>query len=354
MASSLVDPIAVENLHQSLLTALRSGTAPWFGDVLRDYDDVGDLTIRGRRKMPAMMRGADGQLPDAHPPPGRPHPHAPGAGRSSPSEEGEAMSIEPTNLTAQLHHRAAGNPPSTLPDSAISNCFPGLEFDFRNVWRRAASRASCCTRPAASSSAPSAEHERLAGRYLVPVADFPTLMSGARPATASGRRLGSAFMEWSNALADVRARASSGERVRVRLLRPAEAPTPAETVAAARAADVRAQRGDQRPDGADRRGARAAGRADAEPLLAVAERLPRVRLLLLGRQPARTTSTSSRRRAGAIGNKWLARSREPKTYGVPGPDSTRSSSASGRACCASSSAARMPTEGRPCGARRRA
>ena len=46
------------------------------------------------------------------------------------------MSIEPRNLTAQLHHRAAGNPPSTLPDSAISNCFPGLEFDFRNVWRR--------------------------------------------------------------------------------------------------------------------------------------------------------------------------------------------------------------------------
>ena len=62
MASSLVDPIAVENLHQSLLAALRSGTAPWFGDVLRDHDDAGDRTIRGRRRMPAMMRGADGQL----------------------------------------------------------------------------------------------------------------------------------------------------------------------------------------------------------------------------------------------------------------------------------------------------
>ena len=62
MASSLVDPIAVENLHQSLLAALRSGTAPWFGDVLRDHDDAGDRTIRGRRRMPAMMRGADGQI----------------------------------------------------------------------------------------------------------------------------------------------------------------------------------------------------------------------------------------------------------------------------------------------------
>lgn len=62
MASSLVDPGAVENLHQSLLVALRSGTAPWFGDVLRDHDDAADSTDRGRRKMPAMMRGADGRL----------------------------------------------------------------------------------------------------------------------------------------------------------------------------------------------------------------------------------------------------------------------------------------------------
>ena len=40
------------------------------------------------------------------------------------------------NLTAQLHYKALGNPPSTRPDSAISNSFPGLEFDFRNIWRR--------------------------------------------------------------------------------------------------------------------------------------------------------------------------------------------------------------------------
>ena len=46
------------------------------------------------------------------------------------------MRIDPRNLSAQLHYRAAGNPPSTMPDSAISNCYPGLEFDFRNIWRR--------------------------------------------------------------------------------------------------------------------------------------------------------------------------------------------------------------------------
>src|SRR5262249_52100023 len=61
MAAALVDEVALENLHQSLLVALRSGTAPWFADVLRDYDEVGDLSDRGRRKMPAMMRGADGR-----------------------------------------------------------------------------------------------------------------------------------------------------------------------------------------------------------------------------------------------------------------------------------------------------
>lgn len=61
MAPSLVDDTALANLHTSLLVALRSGTAPWFADVLRDFDGVGDLTEQGRRKMPAMMRGADGR-----------------------------------------------------------------------------------------------------------------------------------------------------------------------------------------------------------------------------------------------------------------------------------------------------
>src|SRR4051812_3725575 len=43
--------------------------------------------------------------------------------------------INPMNLTAQFAHRAAGNPPSTLPSEAISNFFPGLEFDLRSLWK---------------------------------------------------------------------------------------------------------------------------------------------------------------------------------------------------------------------------
>ena len=43
--------------------------------------------------------------------------------------------IDPKNLTAQFSYRAAGNPPCTLPQAAISNFFPGLEFDLRSVWK---------------------------------------------------------------------------------------------------------------------------------------------------------------------------------------------------------------------------
>lgn len=61
MAPSLVDNITLLNLHQSVFTALRSGTAPWFPDLLRRHDEIGDLSTVGRRKMPALMRGADGR-----------------------------------------------------------------------------------------------------------------------------------------------------------------------------------------------------------------------------------------------------------------------------------------------------
>ena len=43
--------------------------------------------------------------------------------------------IDPKNLSAQWAFAARGNPPPVLPASAISNCFPGLEFDLRNVWK---------------------------------------------------------------------------------------------------------------------------------------------------------------------------------------------------------------------------
>lgn len=59
MDPALVDPASLESLHQHVVTALKSGTAPWFVDVLRKHDEIGDLSNKGRRKMPALMRGAD-------------------------------------------------------------------------------------------------------------------------------------------------------------------------------------------------------------------------------------------------------------------------------------------------------
>lgn len=169
MAPALVDNLALRALHQSIFTALRGDTAAWFGEVLREYTEVADITNRGRRKMPAMMRGADGnhlaltrrQVDNIR--------KASSAARTMQQPEAAAAEREvaPVNLTAeaaaappgkplavqamegdfapdaigkdalleQLAYRAVGNPPGTLPTTAISNCFPGLEFDFRNAWR---------------------------------------------------------------------------------------------------------------------------------------------------------------------------------------------------------------------------
>jgi hypothetical protein len=62
MATSLVDQVAVRALHERIFTALSSGSAVWFAEVLRKPEEIGDLSDKGRRKMPAMMRGADGRM----------------------------------------------------------------------------------------------------------------------------------------------------------------------------------------------------------------------------------------------------------------------------------------------------
>lgn len=61
---SIVDPavadsLAIRSRHERLLIALDSGSLAWFARVLREHDQVGDLSTDGRRRMPALMRGAD-------------------------------------------------------------------------------------------------------------------------------------------------------------------------------------------------------------------------------------------------------------------------------------------------------
>jgi hypothetical protein len=58
---AVADALAIRSRHERVLLALESGSMAWFARVLREYDEVGDLTDLGRRKMPALMRGADGR-----------------------------------------------------------------------------------------------------------------------------------------------------------------------------------------------------------------------------------------------------------------------------------------------------
>jgi hypothetical protein len=122
------------------------------------------------------------------------------------------MTIEPRNLTAQLHHRAAGNPPSTVPDSAISNCFPGLEFDFRNLWRRIFEGIEVHEANGLVIRAEGAL-SRLQGRYLISVGGTPNLIGVRGPSpTQDDADLGITWLEWSNFLAGLVA-SSTGETV---------------------------------------------------------------------------------------------------------------------------------------------
>src|SRR5260370_38406867 len=44
--------------------------------------------------------------------------------------------IFPLNLTARAAAMVAGNPVTTRLEGGVANCFPGLEFDHRNLDRR--------------------------------------------------------------------------------------------------------------------------------------------------------------------------------------------------------------------------
>jgi hypothetical protein len=141
--------------------------------------------------------------------------------------------LDPKNLSAQLHYRAAGNPPGTLPESAISNCFPGLEFDFRNVWRRIfvgieLHEADNYVMKTDKAFAHLLNHRllRVDGHPLVVPVKGPQ-RPGSDPIrlTNSANPEGVAFMEWSNVLAEV-LHEKAGKKVRCEFT-PCESPLPA-------------------------------------------------------------------------------------------------------------------------------
>lgn len=60
-APSIVDNLALRALHERVFAGLAGGGAAWFAQVLRRPEEIGDLSDAARRKMPALMRGADGR-----------------------------------------------------------------------------------------------------------------------------------------------------------------------------------------------------------------------------------------------------------------------------------------------------
>src|SRR6476660_4694304 len=118
--------------------------------------------------------------------------------------------IEPRNLTAQLSYRGRGNPTVAHPSSAISNCFPGLEFDFRAIWRRifVGIVLSENNNYVVEVEDPTLEH--LCGRRLLKIDGRPVAVRTEGPVipgratatlTSDSNPDAVAFLEWSNTLA---------------------------------------------------------------------------------------------------------------------------------------------------------
>jgi hypothetical protein len=133
--------------HRRVYEAIRQGTGAQYAERLRRPDDVGKLTDE-RQKMPALMCGADNlylaltrrQISAIE--------NSSKVADQSDKDEylwltdaSLLTKLVPRNqtaqrLTAELMYKAAGTPLCSHPITAISNCCPGLEFDFRAVWRR--------------------------------------------------------------------------------------------------------------------------------------------------------------------------------------------------------------------------
>jgi hypothetical protein len=118
--------------------------------------------------------------------------------------------IEPRNLSAQLSYRGRGNPPVAHPSSAISNCFPGLEFDFRTIWRRAFIGIVLSENNNYVVEIENPEFKGLMGCRLLKINDKPVSVvaqgpiypgSAINPLSTGGNPDSVAFMEWSNNLA---------------------------------------------------------------------------------------------------------------------------------------------------------
>ncbi len=130
--------------------------------------------------------------------------------------------INPKNLSAQLDYQGRGNPPSAHPRSSIANCFPGLEFDFRNVWKKlfvGIELHESDNFVVSVEAGSEAEQQGIAPRHvLISVDGLPTQanITGPRQMGEPDVTLGTTNLEWTNAVADILAKA--GQRLPCRFL----------------------------------------------------------------------------------------------------------------------------------------
>ncbi|MBO9732506.1 MAG: hypothetical protein J7623_27940 [Chitinophaga sp.] len=218
MAGSIVDNLALQALHERVFNGLSTGMAAWFADALRRPDKIGDLSDKERRKMPGLMRGADGRgltltwrmintVIKA----------AANAMFEDNNVNGHTLTtsystgIPINDFSSQIHYRGEGNPYSVLSRAAISNCFPGLESDFRNLWRYIFEGLTISENDNyVLEETPALKG--LAGRRIVGINGRPTMVKGEGPVFPGGDNValtttdnpnGAAFMEWSNFIASL-------------------------------------------------------------------------------------------------------------------------------------------------------
>ncbi len=211
------DTRTIAALHQRAYTALSSGSAGWFTKLLRQPEQVGDLSDEGRRKMPALMCSAESlylaltrrqisaieHLDSAD---------APEPWPLYPIDAEKLKELRPRNRSAELMYKPLGNPLSSHPIVAISNCCPGLEFDFRAVWRRLLKGITLVEWDNLVVEADEG-FGHLKGRRLLQIDDLPVLaeVTGPRPSDVKkplplicdDYPEGVVCMEWSNSFARI-------------------------------------------------------------------------------------------------------------------------------------------------------
>ncbi|MFY0255245.1 hypothetical protein ACDQ55_14950 [Chitinophaga sp. 30R24] len=214
MASSIVDNLALRSLHERVFNGLSTGMAAWFADALRHPDKIGDLSNEERRKMPGLMRGADGRALTLTRRMINTVIKAAEAAiiNDTLKAEQQPTSVPANDLVAQVNYRGDGNPYSVLPRAAISNCFPGLESDFRNIWRNffvGLVLSENDNYVLDDKSGHGLKGHRLVAitvgttnSFTMVMGEGPVFPGGASvPLITADNPQGAAFMEWSNLLA---------------------------------------------------------------------------------------------------------------------------------------------------------